>query len=331
MSCESRRILCIDGGGLRGTFPAAFLAEMENHLSHPIGSYFDLIAGTSTGGILALGLGMGLKAGTILALYEQEGPKIFGQHHRPAVNFIMRKIRAARWLVHRKYSSENLKSALADPEVLGEKLLGESKTRLVIPAWNSKLQSVYIFKTAHHQRLRTDYKASAVDVALATAAAPSYFEQHITENDVSLLDGGIWANNPIAIAVVEAVALLQWPAHQLHILSLGCLENMYTLPRTAGVGQLGLKVADLFMSGQSHGAMGIAKLLTGDEHERKAIFRVTHTLKKSYKMDDAGKIRNLKGLGHSKAREEFPKLENIFFKKRAEPFDPVYKLDRSDS
>lgn len=131
--------------------------------------------------------------------------------------------------------------------------------------------------------------------------------------------------------MVEAIALLQWPAHQLHILSLGCLENRYTLPRTAGVGQLGLKVADLFMNGQSHGAMGIAKLLTGHEHERKAIFRVTHTLKKSYRLDDAGKIRDLKGLGHSKAREEFPRLENVFFKNRAEPFDPMYKPEWSDS
>ncbi len=326
---QDRRILSIDGGGLRGTFPAAFLAEMENHLPHPIGSYFDLIAGTSTGGILALGLGMGLKASTILSLYEQEGPKIFGQHHGPTLNFIMRKIRAATWLVHRKYSPENLKSALADPEVLGEKLLGESRTRLVIPAWNPHLQKVYIFKTAHHERLRTDYKSSAVDVALATAAAPTYFQQHITGNDVSLLDGGIWANNPIAIAAVEAITLLGWPAKHLSIMSLGCLENMYSIPKSGGFGQLSLKIADLFMSGQSHGAMGMAKLLTGHEHQRQAIFRITDKIQNECKLDDAGRIRELKGRGFARAREEFPKLENIFFKERAESFDPVYKPDRS--
>jgi uncharacterized protein len=326
---QSRRILCIDGGGLRGTFPAAFLAEMENHLPHPIGSYFDLIAGTSTGGILALGLGMGLKASAIVALYEKKGPKIFDQLHGSALNFIMRKIRAGRWLVQRKYSPENLKSALADPEVLGNKLLGESRTRLVIPAWNPDLQKVYIFKTAHHERLRTDYKSSAVDVALATAAAPSYFQQHVTGNDVSVLDGGIWANNPIAIAAVEAITLLGWPAKHLNIMSLGCLENIYSIPKNGGLGQLSLKIADLFMSGQSHGAMGMAKLLTGHEHQRQTIFRITDKIQNEYKLDDAGRIRELKGRGFARAREEFPKLENIFFKARAESFEPVYKSDRS--
>lgn len=328
-SIQNRRILCIDGGGIRGTFPAALLAGMENHLPNPIGSYFDLIAGTSTGGILALGLGMGLKASTILSLYEQEGPKIFGQHHGPAINFILRKIRVARWLVHRKYSSENLKSALADPEVLGTKLLGESRTRLVIPAWNPHLQKVYIFKTAHHERLRTDYKTSAVDVALATAAAPTYFQQHITRNDVSLLDGGIWANNPIAIAAVEAITLLGWPAKHLNIMSLGCLEEMYSIPKSGGLGQLSMKITNLFMNGQSHGAKGIAKLLTGDGHERKAIFRITDKIQNEYKLDDVRKIRELKGRGFARAREEFPRLEKYFFKCRAESFDPVYKPDRS--
>ena len=72
-----RRILCIDGGGILGTFPAAFLAAIESELDRPISDYFDLIAGTSTGGILGIGLGMGLKASDILDLYENRGPEIF--------------------------------------------------------------------------------------------------------------------------------------------------------------------------------------------------------------------------------------------------------------
>src|SRR5437660_1257046 len=76
-----RRILSIDGGGILGTFPAAVLAEIEQHLDYPIGSYFDLIAGTSTGGIIAIGLAMGLKASELLHLYETKGPAIFGQNY----------------------------------------------------------------------------------------------------------------------------------------------------------------------------------------------------------------------------------------------------------
>ncbi len=70
------------------------------------------------------------------------------------------------------------------------------------------MRSVYIYKTAHHPRLKTDYRSPAVDAALATAAAPTYFRQHITQHDVGLLDGGVWANNPVAIAVVEAIGVL---------------------------------------------------------------------------------------------------------------------------
>ena len=74
-----KRILSIDGGGIKGTQPAAFLAQLEEDLDQPIGRYFDLIAGTSTGGILAIGLAMGISAKSLLTLYETRGPTIFGQ------------------------------------------------------------------------------------------------------------------------------------------------------------------------------------------------------------------------------------------------------------
>ena len=112
-----RRILCIDGGGILGTFPAAFLAELEQHLAHPIGSYFDLIAGTSTGGILAIGLAMGLTASELLDLYEKRGPEIFGQDHNAFAGFVHRRLRGFRWLYRRKYDSDALRAVLED--VLG--------------------------------------------------------------------------------------------------------------------------------------------------------------------------------------------------------------------
>jgi hypothetical protein len=74
-----RRILSIDGGGIMGTQPASFLASLEEDLDRPIGEYFDLIAGTSTGGILAIGLAMGIPARDLLDLYVRRGPHIFGQ------------------------------------------------------------------------------------------------------------------------------------------------------------------------------------------------------------------------------------------------------------
>src|SRR5947207_9104557 len=82
------RILSLDGGGIRGVFPAAFLARLEEHLEHPIGRYFDLIAGTSTGGIIAIGLGLGLSAGDIVKLYVEQGPAIFDQEHGVVGNWV---------------------------------------------------------------------------------------------------------------------------------------------------------------------------------------------------------------------------------------------------
>ncbi|NEO79004.1 CBASS cGAMP-activated phospholipase [Moorena sp. SIO4G3] len=324
-SPNKRRILSIDGGGILGTFPAAFLASLENQLDQPIGDYFDLISGTSTGGIIALGLGMGLSATDILRMYKEDGPNIFGQSGNWFQNCLANKARFLRWFYRPKYSSKKLDYTL--DRLFGNKKLGDAKHRLVIPAWNPVSQSVYIFKTPHHSRFRTDYKSPIIDVALATSAAPTYFQQHMTEESVGLIDGGIWANNPIAVAVTEAIGILKWPADQIYVLSLGCLDEAYTLPKAAGLGLMATKLVSLFMNGQSHGAMGIAKLLTGDEHERKAIFRVNHRVSAGiYPMDGVSQIENLEGLGFSYARERFPSLRSVFFEFTAEPFEPIYKI-----
>lgn len=317
------RILSIDGGGLLGTLPASFLAAIEGHIQRSVGDFFDLIAGTSTGGIIAIGLGMGLRASEILALYVERGPAIFGQDHGWFGNWICRKHRFARSLIRAKYNPENLKTALV--EILGEKKLGDSVRRLLIPAWNPTTRDVYIYKTPHHERLRTDYKVKAVDAAMATAAAPTYFPRHFTDHDVGLLDGGVWANNPLAIAVVEALSMMGWPGDQLYVLSLGCLEEIYSFPSWAGIGPLGLKVVKLLMDGQSKSAIGIAKHLTRDGYGHRAIYRIDHTVAASkYTMDDARVVRELKGLGEILARQYYPLLEPVFFRGPAEPFVSIY-------
>ena len=89
----TRRILSIDGGGIKGVFPASFLATVENSIEGQLADYFDLIVGTSTGGIIALGLGLGLSASDILRFYEDSGPEIFGgkrakQHHPTLVQSV---------------------------------------------------------------------------------------------------------------------------------------------------------------------------------------------------------------------------------------------------
>lgn len=320
-----RRILTIDGGGIRGTFPAAFLANLENDLEQPIGRYFDLISGTSTGGIIAIGLALGMRAAEILKLYADKGPAIFAQTRSGLPGWLARHFRSGRWLIWGpKYSAAPLREAMS--EAFGKRRLGEARTRLMIPAWHPKTQGVYIFKTAHHPRLKTDYKELAVDAAMATAAAPSYFAQHITANDVGLVDGGLWANNPTGIAVVEAIATLGWPAHDLKVLSIGCLEDIKVVREAYGAARLAPQLASLFMAGQSHGSLGIAHILTGDPHERQAIYRISQPVPDGfYTLDNTTRIRDLKDRAFAEARIQRPILQPEFFNAPAEEFVPAYR------
>ncbi|GAB3141675.1 CBASS cGAMP-activated phospholipase [Marisediminicola antarctica] len=192
-----KRILSIDGGGIKGVFPAAFLADLETELDAPLASYFDLITGTSTGGIIALALGIGIPAIDILRFYEERGPEIFRGG---------KGLGRLKQLVSAKYNPAPLRAALID--VFGDRKLGECKTRLMIPSLDLETGAVHVMKTAHHPRFERDYKLSVVDVALATAAAPTYFPTHRLAAGIPLVDGGMWANNPMGAAAVEALGIL---------------------------------------------------------------------------------------------------------------------------
>jgi patatin-like phospholipase/acyl hydrolase len=319
------RILSLDGGGIRGVFPAAFLARLEEHLDHPIGRYFDLIAGTSTGGIIAIGLGLGLPARDVLKLYVEQGPAIFDQDHGAFINWIRQRVRELKHWFVTKHSSEPLRKALED--VLGRRTLGESQTRLVIPAWHPVLERVYIYKTAHHPRLETDYKQPAIDAAMATAAAPTFLKPHMTESAVELVDGGVWANNPIGVAAIEAVGLLGWPADRLKILSIGTITEPGKLPRLRGKLPMATSLTRLFMAGQAHSALGTAKIITGDVHDRKAIWRIDQVAPEGrYTLDNAARIFEMRDRAFVEARDQLPELRRHFFGAPAEEFHPFHRL-----
>jgi hypothetical protein len=308
------RILSIDGGGIKGAFPASLLAAVEQSLPNPVASYFDLIAGTSTGGIIALGLGLGFGAAELLEFYETLGPRIFGGN------------RARLWLRHwarSKYGSEPLRRALQDK--FGDRRIGDSKTRLVIPSMNVETGKVYIYKTAHHPHFETDYQKSAVEAAVATASAPTYFPTHHSSSGVPLIDGGVWANNPVGMAVVEAVAVLGWPKEQLRVLSLGCTATPFNVGvrRRFSLGKLfwANKVADTFMAGQSSASLGTAYVFAGHEN----VVRINPVVPEGrFELDSHKEIRALRGLGESEAREALPKLKATFFQEKVEPFTPFF-------
>lgn len=308
---ELFRILTIDGGGIKGVFAASFLAELEATLGEPLVDHFDLISGTSTGGIIALGLGMGMSAAEILSFYETHGPQIFNNGR---LGFL-------RGLTNAKYSREPLRKALE--EVFGARLLGDSKTRLLIPSLNLETGEVHVFKTAHHERFIRDYKEKVVDVALATAAAPTFFPAHNLESGTPLIDGGMWANNPMGTAAVEALGVLEWPKGSIKLLGVGCTTAVTSTTgrRAHGRGKLywATRVADTFMAGQSSSSLGTAQLLLGHEN----VHRVSPTVSASmYKLDGVAGIKSLRGLGASQARTEYPKVKEMFLTGKAEKFSP---------
>lgn len=327
-----RRILSIDGGGIKGACPAAFLAGLEEELPNPIGSYFDLISGTSVGGILAIGLALGISAKELLEFCEQQGPEIFGQSGHPnrIAALLSDQWASLKHWITSKHDADTLRAVLSN--FLQAKCIGDAKTRLIVPAWDADLRSVYLYKTAHHPRFVKDHKKPAIDAALATAAAPSFYRRYRTVEQVGLIDGGVWANNPTGIAAVEAATVLGWNSADLKILSLGCIDETYSLPDNPGKLGLGWKgrVLSLFLDGQSSSAMGIAKLITGDPHERKAIYRYEARAPQGlFRLDDTTKISQLKGLGHSMARRAHPELAPIFFEHTAAPFEPFHTMEEA--
>jgi uncharacterized protein len=252
------RILSIDGGGIRGIFPAAVLAGLERHHTggSSIASYFDLVAGTSTGGILALGLGAGYAARDLLDLYIQRGCEVF-----PPLGGLRAWVRDKRHYARYLYDRDALQRLLTDK--LGGTLLGDSKVRLCIPAFEGRHSEVFVFKTPHHADYKTDRFERMVDVGLATAAAPSYFRP-LEHRGYTLVDGGVWANNPIMLALVEALICFDVGRDQIDILSLGCGDDRYVVSQgeiTKGGLWHWKKIMEAAMRLQSHAATNQARLL----------------------------------------------------------------------
>ncbi len=244
-SLQTFRILSIDGGGIRGIIPARFLCELESEISRRTGAsvrlcdYFDLICGTSTGGIIAIGLALGMPASEVLKLYNVNASKIFGHWHWAVTT--PKNIRRISYPKHSNNGlTEVLKAAFAPYADSGnEAKIGHAKTRLAIPAYVASLGKPRVFKTSHSELLNRDYQVPAYQVALATSAAPTFFPAHTfeyidsrteqTNTLTNLIDGGIFANNPAMIGFSEAIAL-DIPMRNLKILSLGTGSETFKEP-----------------------------------------------------------------------------------------------------
>lgn len=258
------RILSIDGGGIRGIFPAAFLAELERRYlgGSSVVNHFDLIAGTSTGGIIALGLAAGLRASDLRDLYISRGNEVFPPPSDSILGLPGRWLGEIRRYFKYRYDSESLKRILN--YTFGKRKFGEAKVRLCIPSADGRYSEPYIFKTPHHPCFRIDAKEYMTKVAMATAAAPTFF-QPFRDSGYIFLDGGLWANDPIMVALVDSLSCFSIGRGQVRILSIGCGNRPYIVDKKKYGGGMWAwrKILESAMHLQSSNARGQAGLLIG--------------------------------------------------------------------
>ena len=310
----SFRILSLDGGGIKGIFPAGILAYLEENCldGQPVGDYFDLIAGTSTGGIIALGLGAGLTARSLLDLYVNEGHHVFPPRQR------LKGRRLFRRLSRNRYDRDALDGLLS--QTLGAKTLRESRYRLLIPATEAKHGDPAVYKTPHHPGYFLDGDKPMAEVAAATSAAPTYLKP-VVQDGYILLDGGIWANNPTMMALVEALTCFTVQRENIAILSIGCGQDGFEINRkqAAGAGQFQWReIIYVAMHYQSLTAVNQAGLLIGRD-------RVTRLDRpegaETVDLDDWEKARRLlPEEALAVARQHADRISETFFTHTSAPF-----------
>lgn len=298
------RILALDGGGLRGTFTAAVLAKWDDMLKSGGGnnliSHFDLVAGTSTGAILAIGLALGIAPRDILKFYQEQEALIFPKD---------RKLR--HWLKS-KHESSTLRDLLY--KVYGDKKITDASCcRLVIPTVRAKHGQAEAIVTAHSPDRTAFREISAVDAAVASSAAPTYFDESVWDGPVapeSFLDGGVWANNPILPALAEAVRYLKIPLDRIDVLSVGTMSSESDFTESLGKGKAGWAPhsADLFFAAQEHGALVLAEGFLGPTRH----LRINQQTPAEIKLDDAEAIEDMAARGNEVGKDSFVSVRSRF-------------------
>ena len=312
MSNEARsvkRVLSLDGGGIRGIIPALVIAHLERQMGAPASELFDLIVGTSTGGILALGLALQdeqgrplLAAKRMVALYERHGGEIFERS-------LWRKLRTAGGLFEEAYSHEALETILQ--RYFGEKRLSDCGTPVMVTSYDIEHRKTVFIKSWHsdHSELL------CAEASRATSAAPTYFEPmnlEWAEQSRTLIDGGVFINSPAVSAYAEARKL--FPDEPIAMLSLGTGELTRSIPydeaRTWGSALWVMSLLDCMFDGASKAADHQMRLFLGDHYLRLQ----TQLHYAIDDMDDAsiGNIRNLKQTAREMIKREEGALHHFF-------------------
>lgn len=228
--------LVLSGGGVRGLYTITLLAELERLISngdpnYSIAKHFDIISGTSIGGILALGLASGKTARNLCDLIDSKRSDIFPCPKKGIFGKLNRlRKQALSTAFDPNALCEVVKSSMGDIK------LRDLKTRVIIPAVNGSTGRPKTFKTPHHSEFTFDGERLVSDVAMSTSAAPTYFPAH-PSNDGLMLDGGLFANLPSFITYHELTCsrFLDINPQNIHMLCIGTMGSKKTIaPHSKG-------------------------------------------------------------------------------------------------
>lgn len=207
-------ILALSGGGYRALYSATVLSVLEQTLGRPLAKHFDLICGTSAGGMLALGLANEIPAMDLKRMFEDHGGRIFNNRS------LIRRLMGFWW--YAKHREVGIRSVLE--ETFAERTIGHLSHRVLIPAVNCTTGRGQFFKTPHHPKFEFDHLMKLVDVAMATTAAPVYFP--LARNDRGVYaDGGLVGNAPGLFGWHEAQHFLpEGRPNRIRVLSIGTMS-----------------------------------------------------------------------------------------------------------
>lgn len=262
------RILSLDGGGIKGAFSAAVIAKFEDLCGCRIVEYFDLIAGTSTGSIIALGLAAGLSGSEILKLYREKGVVIFPQSRFAAIKSIFRA----------KYSAKGLESCLSEVLRNGadQYCLNDARTRVLIPTVDAIDGKSVLLMSPHVERCKGMEDMSMIDAAMASSAAPVFFNAREVKSSfggtTSYIDGGVFANNPSLEAYLHAKYELHIPDEDIEILNIGTTSsaNNYFGQISSGLfgWLMGKRIFKLLMGSPEDATNRLMPVIMGDRFVR---------------------------------------------------------------
>jgi patatin-like phospholipase/acyl hydrolase len=212
-------VLSVDGGGIRGVIPAMVLADLEERTGKHTAELFDLIAGTSTGGIIALALTVPGEDGKprwmandLVDLYLIEGPRIF-EHS------IGHEFATGLGLLDEKYSAQPLEETLET--YFADAMISQAVTDVLVTSYDLEHRQPFFFKSQRAKDV-PEHDWLMRDAARATSAAPTYFEpERLVADGVefALCDGGVFANNPAMCAYAEVRR--EHPQAHVRVVSLG--------------------------------------------------------------------------------------------------------------